>query len=100
MPMHMLALRGDLEDRGSRIAFNTPVDEISRANGRWQVHFGGKDAGTIVVEAVVNAAGLARRPSRNGPKAIRRTRATAGAVQKYFSYGGKPVFTRLIYQCR
>src|SRR3954451_17870680 len=55
---YMLALRGDLEDRGGRIGFNTPVEGLSRRDGGWQVRFGGKDAGVIAVDAVVNAAGL------------------------------------------
>src|SRR3954452_11774431 len=55
---YMLALRGDLEDRGGRVALSTPVEEVSRADGGWQVRFGGKEAGVIAVDAVVNAAGL------------------------------------------
>ena len=96
---YMLALRGDLEDRGGRVALNTPVEEVSRGEGRWQVRFGGKDAGVIALDAVVNAAGL-------GAQAIaRRTEGYAAArvpplvlcKGNYFSYAGRAVFTRLIY---
>jgi L-2-hydroxyglutarate oxidase LhgO len=96
---YMLALRGDLEDHGGRIAFNTPVEEIARADGRWRVRFGGKEAGSIVVDAVVNAAGL-------GAQAVAKRTADYPAEWvppiilckgSYFSYAGKPVFTRLIY---
>jgi L-2-hydroxyglutarate oxidase LhgO len=96
---YMLALRGDLEDRGGRVAFNTPVEQLSRADGGWQVRFGGKDAGVIAVDAVVNAAGL-------GAQAVARRTADYPAKRvpplvlckgNYFSYAGRPVFTRLIY---
>jgi L-2-hydroxyglutarate oxidase LhgO len=96
---YMLALRGDLEDRGGRIAFNTPVQEIRRAEARWQVRFGGEDAGTVAVDAVVNAAGL-------GAQSLARATADYPAERvpplvlckgSYFAYAGRPVFTRLIY---
>jgi L-2-hydroxyglutarate oxidase LhgO len=96
---YMLALRGDLEDRGGRIAFNTPVEELSRTDGCWQVRFGGKEAGAITVDAVVNAAGL-------GAQALAKRTAGYPAARvpplilckgNYFSYAGRPVFTRLIY---
>ena len=53
----MLALRGDIEDRGGAIAFNTPIERMMRAGSGWKVHFGGAQADTIHVDAVVNAAG-------------------------------------------
>ncbi len=95
----MLALRGDLEDRGGRIAFNTPVEGLSPADGGWQVRFGGAEPGVIAVDAVVNAAGL-------GAQAVARRTADYPAARvpplilckgNYFSYAGRPVFTRLIY---
>src|SRR5215468_4933529 len=53
---YMRALRGDLEDRGGMVALNTRIDRlILRASG-WEVRFGGDQ--TVVVDAVVNAAGL------------------------------------------
>jgi L-2-hydroxyglutarate oxidase LhgO len=96
---YMHALRGDLEDRGGAIAFNTPVERMAPAAGGWEVHFGGAEPGTIRVDAVVNAAGLG---------AQRLARATAGypparvprlvlAKGNYFGYAGRPAFSRLIY---
>src|SRR5512140_883335 len=41
----MLALRGDLEDAGGAIAFNTKVEGAIRKGSRWQVAFGGGEAG-------------------------------------------------------
>ena len=54
----MLALWGELEDRGGMIAFETPVERLALAGSQWQVQFGGRDAGTVDFDAVVNAAGL------------------------------------------
>jgi L-2-hydroxyglutarate oxidase LhgO len=96
---YMLALRGDLEDRGGRIAFNTPVEEMSRANAQWQVRFGGAEAGTIAVDAVVNAAGLGAQTVGKRTEGYPAERVPPLVLCKgnYFSYAGKPVFTRLIY---
>jgi L-2-hydroxyglutarate oxidase LhgO len=96
---YMLALRGDLEDRGGRIAFNTPVEGVSRADGRWRVRFGGKEAGTIVVDAVVNAAGLGAQALAKRTEGYPDERVPPLILCKgnYFSYAGRPVFTRLIY---
>src|SRR5207302_8385769 len=56
---YMNALRGDLEDRGGVIAFNTPVERIVvLPGGGFDVHFGGPAPGTIRLDAVVNSAGL------------------------------------------
>jgi L-2-hydroxyglutarate oxidase LhgO len=95
----MLALWGELEDRGGMIAFATPVERLSRHGGGWRVHFGGSDAGVHAFDAVVNSAGL-------GAQAL--ARATEGypaegvprlvmAKGNYFAYAGRPVFSRLIY---
>src|ERR1700750_881129 len=54
----MLALEGDLEDRGGMIAFNTPVEGLRPSKAGWEVRFGGADAGVMTVDAVVNSAGL------------------------------------------
>jgi L-2-hydroxyglutarate oxidase LhgO len=96
---YMLALRGDLEDRGGRIAFNTPVQRIARKNGRWQVHFGGAEAGMIAVDAVVNAAGLGAQAVAKCTDGYPADRVPPLILCKgnYFSYAGRPVFTRLIY---
>jgi L-2-hydroxyglutarate oxidase LhgO len=96
---YMLALRGDIEDRGGMIAFNTPVERLTPKSGRWQVRFGGAEPGAFEVDAVVNAAGLraqalARRT--DGYPAARVPRLVL-AKGNYFGYAGRPVFSRLIY---
>jgi L-2-hydroxyglutarate oxidase LhgO len=96
---YMLALRGDLEDRGGMIALNTPVERLTPTPGGWQVRFGGAEPGVFEVDAVVNAAGLgaqalARRtddyPAARVPRLVL-------AKGNYFGYAGRAVFSRLIY---
>jgi len=93
---YMNALRGDLEDRGGMIAFNTRIEQIKQAQRGWLLQAGGD---SILVDAVVNAAGLG---------AQQLGRATVGYPQErvprlflgkgsYFGYAGRPVFSRLIY---
>lgn len=96
---YMLALQGELEDRGGMIAFNTPVERLTPTAAGWEVRFGGDEPGILTVDAVVNSAGL-------GAQAI--ARATDGypadrvprlvlAKGNYFGFAGKPVFQHLIY---
>ena len=96
---YMLALRGDLEDAGGVIAVNTPVTGARRKNGQWQVDFGGADKGTFEFDAIANCAGLraqaVARTMEDYP-AARVPRLVLGKGN-YFSYAGKPVFSRLIY---
>ena len=96
---YMLALRGDLEDAGGAIAFNTPVLGAARKDGQWLVTFGGSDAGEMAFDTVVNCAGLraqsvartfADYPAERVPKLVL-------AKGNYFTFTGKPAFTRLIY---
>jgi L-2-hydroxyglutarate oxidase LhgO len=95
----MLALWGELEDSGGMIAFETPVERMSYKAPHWHVQFGGRDAGTMPFDAVVNAAGL-------GAQALARRIEgyPAGKVPRlvlgkgnYFGFAGKPAFSRLIY---
>jgi L-2-hydroxyglutarate oxidase LhgO len=95
----MLALRGDFEDRGGVIAFNTPIERIARAHGQWEAFFGGGDPQSIMVDAVVNCAGLgaqrlARATEDYPPQRVPRLVLAKG---NYFSFAGRPAFSRLIY---
>src|ERR1043166_5707449 len=54
----MLALEGELEDRGGMVAFETKIERLVPAAHGWTVHFSGKEAGTLDVDAVANSAGL------------------------------------------
>jgi L-2-hydroxyglutarate oxidase LhgO len=96
---YMLALRGDLEDAGGMIAFNTPVRGATRKNGEWIVSFGGADAGEFAFDAIVNCAGLGAQAVARGIEDYPRDRIPPLFFAKgnYFSYSGKTPFTRLIY---
>src|SRR5207302_1002 len=96
---YMLALRGDLEDRGGMIAFNSPIERLKPGGGGWDAALGGSELLWLSFNAVVNCAGLG---------AQRLGRATEGyppervprlvlAKGNYFSYAKRPVFSRLIY---
>src|ERR1700733_3411571 len=96
---YMLALWGELEDRGGSIAFETPVERMSYTAPHWQVQFGGRDAGIMAFDAVVNSGGLgaqarARRIEGYPPEKVPPLVLAKG---NYFGYAGRPVFSRLIY---
>ncbi|MFN3350383.1 NAD(P)/FAD-dependent oxidoreductase [Pseudorhodoplanes sp.] len=96
---YMLALQGDLEDHGGAIAFETPVERLMPMRNGWRVRFGGREAGHLDVDALVNCAGLsAQRIARSieGYPAARIPKQVL-AKGNYFAYAGRPVFTRLIY---
>jgi len=95
----MLALWGELEDRGGMIAFATPVESMTYKAPHWHVAFGGRDAGVMTFDAVVNAAGLgaqklARRIENYPADKVPRLVLGKG---NYFGFAGRPVFSRLIY---
>jgi L-2-hydroxyglutarate oxidase LhgO len=95
----MTALRGDLEDRGGVIAFNTRIDRIVRNQSGWMVHFSGGESGELSVDAVINSAGLGAQPlaRRTEPYPQERVPRLVLARGNYFGYAGRPVFSRLIY---
>ena len=95
----MLALEGDLEDRGGMIAFNTPVEGLARTAQGWEVRFGGAEAGTLVVDAVVNSAGLGAQKLARATEGYPEARVPRLVLAKgnYFGFQGKPAFSHLIY---
>lgn len=94
---YMLALRGDIEDRGGAIALNTPVVGMARRDGQWSVRFGGGDS--FAFDAVVNCAGLGAQALARAIEDYPQQRVPRLVYAKgnYFAYSGRPVFTRLIY---
>jgi L-2-hydroxyglutarate oxidase LhgO len=95
----MLALQGDLEDRGGMIAFNTRIERLTATSSGWEVHFGGAEPGSLVVDAVVNSAGLGAQDiarATDGYPAARIPRLVL-AKGNYFGFNGRPVFSHLIY---
>lgn len=96
---YMLALRGDLEDRGGAIAFNTPVTGARLKDGQWLVTFGGSDGGEFAFDGVVNCAGLGAQGVARTMQGYPQERVPRLVLAKgnYFTFTGKPAFSRLIY---
>jgi len=96
---YMLAMRGDLEDAGGAIAFNTPVTGASRTGGQWSVSFGGSDGGEFEFDAIVNCAGLSAQAVARTIADYPASRVPRQVLAKgnYFGFAGKPAFARLIY---
>jgi L-2-hydroxyglutarate oxidase LhgO len=96
---YMRALRGDLEDRGGMVALNTPINRMVRAPSGWAVYFDGPDPQSIVVDAVINAAGLGAQTLARATEGYPQERVPRLVLAKgnYFAYCGRPVFSKLIY---
>jgi L-2-hydroxyglutarate oxidase LhgO len=95
----MLALQGDLEDAGGVIAFNSPIEQVSRAGSGWEVRYGGPEPGLLPVDAVVNAASLGAQAVAAATEGYPAGRVPRLVLAKgnYFSCLGKPAFSHLIY---
>jgi L-2-hydroxyglutarate oxidase LhgO len=95
----MLALQGDLEDRGGVIAFNTPIERIAREGSGWRVAFGGPEAGAIAVDAVVNSAGHGAQRLAGATEGFPAGRVPRLVLAKgnYFGLTCRAPFSRLIY---
>jgi L-2-hydroxyglutarate oxidase LhgO len=94
---YMLALRGEVEDHGGVIAFNTRIERLVQMPAGWEVHFGQGE--TIVVDAVVNSAGFGAQKLAHATEGYPQERVPKLVYAKgsYFGYAGRPVFKRLIY---
>ncbi len=94
---YMLALRGEIEDHGGMIALNTRIERLVQVPSGWEIHFGAGE--TIVVDAVVNSAGLGAQKLARATEGYPQERVPKLALAKgnYFSYAGRPVFKRLVY---
>jgi len=95
----MLALEGELEDRGGMIAFNTPVEGLRPSREGWEVRFGGADAGVMTVDAVINSAGLGAQKLARATQGYAPARVPRLVLAKgnYFGFAGRPAFSHLIY---
>ncbi|MBX9777463.1 MAG: NAD(P)/FAD-dependent oxidoreductase [Xanthobacteraceae bacterium] len=94
---YMLALHGEIEDHGGAVALNTRIERLVKTPAGWEVHFGAGE--TIVVDAVINAAGLGAQKLARATEGYPQERVPKLALAKgnYFAYTGRPVFKRLIY---
>jgi L-2-hydroxyglutarate oxidase LhgO len=96
---YMLALQGDLEDRGGALAFETRVEALRPVASGWEVRFAGAEAGVLTVDAVVNSAGLGAQALARVTEGYPAARVPRLVLAKgnYFGYAGRPVFSHLIY---
>jgi L-2-hydroxyglutarate oxidase LhgO len=96
---YMLALRGDLEDAGGAIAFNTAVVGSMRRGPQWTVAFGGANGGAFDFDAIINCAGLQAQAVALSIEEYPHGRVPRLVLAKgnYFSCAGKPAFRHLIY---
>jgi L-2-hydroxyglutarate oxidase LhgO len=95
---YMTALRGDLEDHGGSIAFNTRVERLAAAASGWTVGLAG-EPDAFHFDAVVNAAGLGAQRLAGATELYPAGRVPPLVLVKgnYFGFAGRPVFSRLIY---
>ncbi|SFG27396.1 NAD(P)/FAD-dependent oxidoreductase [Methylobacterium gossipiicola] len=92
----MLALQGDIGDRGGAIAFQSRVTRLIRTDGFWHARVNDDD---LPFDAVVNAAGLGAQAVAAGVEGYPPTRIPRRVLAKgsYFGCLGRPAFSRLIY---
>lgn len=95
----MLALLGELEDAGGRLAVQCPVTAIESIARGHRIEIGGQEPMALQAQEVVNAAGLGA-PSvaaawRGMPDSCKPRQWLARGV--YFSYAGRHPFETLVY---
>ena len=95
----MLALQADIESQGGLLAFHAPVEHLDRAGSRWEAWVGGPHPTRLMVDAVVNAAGLGAQALARAINGYPRERVPRLVLAKgnYFGCLGRPAFARLIY---
>ena len=96
----MLALRGDLEDRGGMVAFVSPIEGLKPSRGGWDAAVGGAgEPQWLTFDAVVNCAGLGAQRLARGTEGYAPERVPRLVLAKgnYFGFAGRPAFSRLIY---
>jgi L-2-hydroxyglutarate oxidase LhgO len=109
----MTALRGDLEDHGGSVAFNTRIERLAPGKPGWNAGFSDQPLGReplgheplnhepewVHFDAVVNASGLGAQRLAAATEAYPAERVPRLKLAKgnYFGLAGRPAFTRLIY---
>jgi L-2-hydroxyglutarate oxidase LhgO len=96
---YMLALRGDLEDHGGMVAFGSPIEQLRPAGDGWDAAIGGNDPQWLSFDAVINCAGLGAQRLARATESYPAERVPRLVLAKgsYFSFAGRPAFSRLIY---
>lgn len=96
---YMLALQGEIEDAGGVIVFLTPVTRIVPIAGGYRLTTGGAQPASIEARKVVNSAALGAQAVARGIEGLDAKHIPPLYLAKgnYYTYAGKPAFTRLIY---
>jgi L-2-hydroxyglutarate oxidase LhgO len=96
---YMLALHGELEDRGGAVAFMSPVLGGRIGEGGIELEVGGAEATRLRARTVVNSAGLFAQDLAGRLAGFPRDRLPPSYYCKgnYFSLSGRSPFSRLIY---
>ena len=97
---YMLALQGEIEDRGGAVVLDTPVERIEPlATGGFHVTTAGAEQTRITCARLVNSAGLFAQRVAHAIEGVPKSAIPKLVLAKgnYFSCAGRPAFTRLVY---
>jgi L-2-hydroxyglutarate oxidase LhgO len=97
---YMLALLGEIEERGGALALSAPVLRGRvLAGGGFEIDIGGAAPATIACRTLVNAAGLEAQRVAGAIEGVPASAIAPLVLAKgsYFACAAKPAFTRLIY---
>lgn len=96
---YMLALQGELEERGGAIALNAPVERGRITPNGFEVDIGGAAPATARCKTLINAAGLGAQAAARALEGLdpAHTPSLVLAKGSYFGCAGRAAFTRLIY---
>ncbi|GAB4068650.1 NAD(P)/FAD-dependent oxidoreductase [Ancylobacter sonchi] len=95
----MLALQGDIEDRGGAIAFNAPILGGAVADDGILLDVGGAEPMTLLAATFVNSAGHGAVPLANAIEGFDPSHVPPAYLCKgsYYSLPGRAPFSRLVY---
>ena len=96
---HMLALQGDLEERGGSIAFMSDVTALEANPAGIIVHVGGETEMTVLAKTLVNATGFSAPLLAGKTKGLKAEDVPTAYYAKgnYFTLASRAPFSRLIY---
>ena len=97
---YMLALQGEIEDRGGAVVVDTPFEGAEPlAGGGFRVRTGGADPAALTCRLLVTAPGLGAQDVAARIEGFPGSRIPTAHFGKgvYFVYHGRPPFQRLVY---
>jgi L-2-hydroxyglutarate oxidase LhgO len=96
---YMLALQGEIENRGGSVVCDSPFAGAQPLSGGWEVRIGDAEHTTISTSILITAAGLEAQSVAAMIVGYPRERIPPRHLGKgvYFRYAGKAPFQRLVY---